>query len=201
MATPQVLPPNPTLLVNNYREVAVKHYEAIRMMYGQLNITSGANSPKYRNLLYDAYYLSGYVLEAASVYKIFKNINWKDSKEIPAKGTRFSPLLDAHNYNNGVVHFTRSDAESFQQNLRSHNFMKYTMTRHTGCSTEPFFCGDCDPDLSNTNPICPELLKIWNADKRYYCESLFNTPGGATINGEMLLNIINFFKDYIIKII
>ena len=200
-ATPTSTPitPNPTLLYTNYRDVALKHFDALNGMYNQLLTLGCANSPKYKNLLYDAYYISGYILEAASVYIIFKNNKWDENIEIPAKGrNNYGPLILSSNFTDGIQHFHTSDAPSLQDALRLHNVWDYTKRQYTRIYGKVFF-----DERHNPSQI-PRLLREWEADRRYYCEDEYETlfrTSGLKINIKKLKGIIDFLQKNIIPLI
>lgn len=185
-----------TKLYTHYKDVALKHFDALRMMCQKLKKTSNAGCKEYKNLLYEAYYISGYILEGASVYVIFKHIDWKDSIEIPVgKGHRERELTDTNNFNSASSALPTTDAKVLFANLHNHNIKEYTNSTFTGCSSVPFFRGDQDTDAS-----IPTLLKVWDANKRYFLEQDF-IDAGLSITADNIEEIIEFCRKHIIRYI
>ena len=185
-----------TKLYTHYKDVALKHFDALKLMYQKLKTTSDAGCKEYKNLLYEAYYISGYILEGASVYVIFKHIDWKDSIEIPVgKGHKERELTETNNFNSAGSVLPTTDAKVLFANLHNHNIKKYSIPTFTGCTSVPFFRGDQDKDTS-----IPSLLIEWDANKRYFLEQDF-IDAGLSITADNIKEIIDFCKKHIIRYI
>lgn len=183
----------------HYRDAALKHYYALKKMQEELCSIGSANSIEYESMLCDAFYISGYIFEGASVYTIFKHMRWKRNIEIPIKSTEYDRLFDSANYKSGRCFFSAAERSSgtvgdFFKQLRGHLFQEYTKDQKTGYFEEPFFNGDFD------NSCIPQRLKDWNPDKRYFCKGDYQMRG-ISISISDISEILEFCETYIIPIL
>jgi hypothetical protein len=202
-----------TLLYTHYKEVAFKHFNALKMMYNELKTSAqNTSSEDYKSLLYDAFYISGYILEGASVYVIFRNIQWNPTVEIPIKkklnyllGIKDNSNDYTNNYisNNTSFRFRaetdannqpidgplRKESNNFLRNLNNHSVFDYTESKYTGETIVDFFSG--------THNGLPQLLQKWDANKRYFVESDF-VANRLTISLADIEKIIEFCDETII---
>ncbi|MBO7598489.1 MAG: hypothetical protein J6T70_15740 [Bacteroidales bacterium] len=205
-----------TRLYTHYKKVAIKHFNALKMMYNELIASSqNTSNQDHKSLLYDAFYISGYILEGASVYVIFRYIQWNPNVEIPIK-KKLSYLLgindNSNDYTNNYISNNtsfrfraeidannqpidgplRQESNTFLRNLNNHSVFDYTKSEYTGETIVDFFSG--------THSSLPQLLQKWDANKRYFLESDFD-ENRLTISLEDIEEIIEFCDETIIPYI
>ena len=180
----------------HYKEAALKHYNALKLMYEKI-IDCKNNGEDYKCLVYDAYYISGYIFEGVSVYVIFNNFKWKENIEIPIGNfdDAFEEYMNEDNYE-GICPFNDDEeAQKFCRLLTNHKINRYTRKCYTGESYSgvPFL------DETEWHNV-PYSINKWDANKRYFCETDFNDCN-LIVNEREIKKIINFCDTYFTQIL
>ena len=100
------------MVYKDYLNAARKHKYTCEVIFEKLNgINEQTDKAKYRYLLLNLYYLSGYVIECTVKYGIYNLIGYekeKDVKELNEKGLMYDLHIKHHKFERYAEHLRRS---------------------------------------------------------------------------------------------
>lgn len=156
------------MLYTEYLECAKKH------ALGCSRMLSTYNGPDDLNVWLELYYLSGYILEAITVYSVYKLGGWNSNVDIQVHDPAFvaSTNIDFFGYDRVVkTHKGKSYPYRNQTNcpfdIKHHNFRQIIFSKLRGepsFNTIPYF-GTLDPKDIDSDII--DLLDKWSVNVRY----------------------------------
>ena len=158
------------MLYTEYLECAKKHV----LGCGKLLASYKENGKDDINVCLELYYLSGYILEAITVYSVYKLGGWQTHLDIQKHDPTFVAAnnIDFYGYDrvintpNGKIYPYRKQ-KTCPLDIKHHNFHQIISSKlrvEPSFNTIPYF-GTCDP--SDIDKDIVDLLDNWNVNIRY----------------------------------
>lgn len=160
------------MLYTEYLECAKKHMLGCGKMLTSVK-KSGENDI---NVWLELYYLSGYILEAITVYSVYKLGGWKSDIDIKRHYPKFvdETGIDFYGYDRKVTTPEGKDSYPYRApskkcplDIKHHNFRQIIESKlrvDPSFSAIPYF-GTCDPNDIDSDIV--DLLDKWSVDVRY----------------------------------
>lgn len=157
------------MLYTEYLECAKKH------VMGCSRMLSTYNGPDDLNVWLELYYLSGYILEAITVYSVYKLGGWQSNVDIQVHDPAFvaATNIDFYGYDrvdkmpNGKSYYPYRNQNNCPLDIKHHNFRQiiYSKLRvEPSFNTIPYF-GTLDSKDIDSDII--DLLDKWSVNVRY----------------------------------
>lgn len=169
------------MLYTQYLECAKKHV----LGCGQMLASYKENGQNDINVWLELYYLSGYILEAITVYSVYKLGGWQSNVDIEVHDKVFVAAnnVDFYGYDR-VINTPYGKSYPYRNkttcplDIKHHNFREIINSKLRGepCfNTIPYF-GTCDPLDIDSDIVT--LLDNWSVNVRY--ESAATTSANLT---------------------
>ena len=170
------------MLYTEYLECAKKHV----LGCGQMLASYKENGQNDINVWLELYYLSGYILEAITVYSVYKLGGWQSNVDIRVHDPVFvaATNVDFYGYDrvintlHGKSYYPYRNQTTYPLDIKHHNFRQIinSKLRIEPCfNTIPYF-GTCDPRDIDSDIVT--LLDNWSVNVRY--ESAATTSANLT---------------------
>lgn len=154
------------MLYNEYLECAKKHV----IGGGKLLAAYKESGTDDLNVCLELYYLSGYILEAITVYSVYKLGGWQDSRDIQEHDPGFvaATNIDFYGYDRKVGKtYPYRSRKPYPLDVKHHNFHQIINAKlrvEPSFNTVPYF-GTIDP--SDIDKDIVDLLDNWSVNVRY----------------------------------
>lgn len=167
------------MLYTEYLECAKKHVMGCAQMLAAYSEKGAENM----NVWLELYYLSGYIIEACTVYSVYKLGGWADTMSVDVHDPSFVTSMNVDFYgkdrNTGTWHHPvypyRGPGVVPPFAIKSHEFqpiINSVLRANPSLNTVPYL-GTCDPADIDSDIV--SLLDNWNVRVRY------EHPSGTSI--------------------
>lgn len=161
--------------VGHYKDAAERHLHVCAILLKQLDFPQNfRNTNKYRNILAELYYLSGYIVECSINYKYLTSKNFVDTEDYDQRNR-----WDTNVRIKGHFRFTNTPSEISSkiilQQLSSNNLPQY-LQNLGGVSTKP---------VTGQEAIRENMQRYWDPSVRYAYENtglLFDTTSTKSVD-------------------